>query len=50
MLVNDGETWTTVREEERGDREDQLVTVFHNGDMVKEWSWQEIRTKAASAL
>ena len=50
LLVNDGETWTTVREEERGDREDQLVTVFHNGDMVKEWSWQEIRTKAASAL
>ena len=50
VLVNDGETWTTVREEERGDREDQLVTVFHNGDMVKEWSWQEIRTKAASAL
>ena len=47
VLVRDGDSWSTVTEEERGDREDQLVTVFHNGDLVKEWSWQEVRARAA---
>ena len=37
----------TVREEESGDREDMLVTVFQDGEMVKTWSWEEVKARAA---
>lgn len=46
VLIRDGEGWTTVTESERGDREDQLVTVFENGDLVKEWGWDEVKERA----
>jgi len=46
VLVRDGEIWSTVTETERGDRQDQLVTVFENGDLVKEWCWDEVRARA----
>ena len=46
VLVRDGEGWRTVTEEERGDREDQLVTVFQDGELVKEWGWEEVKARA----
>ena len=49
VLVKEGEEWRTVKEEERGDREDMLVTVFENGEMVKTWTWQEVKARAAES-
>ena len=48
VLVREGEGWATVREEERGPREDQLVTVFRDGEMLREWTWDEVTARAAS--
>ena len=48
VLVREGEEWLTVKEEERGDRQDQLVTVFEDGEMVKTWTWQEVKERASS--
>ena len=50
VLVKDDEGWRTVTEAERGDREDQLVTVFNNGEIVQHWSWDQVRTRAAEQL
>ena len=47
VLVREGEAWLTVREEERGDREDLLVTVFEDGEMVRTWDWDEVKSRAA---
>jgi len=43
-LIRDDGTFRTVREDEPGD--DELVTVFENGELVKEWSFDEIRQRA----
>ena len=48
VLVRDGGGWSTVREEERGGRDDELVTVFQDGDIVREWTWQQVRDRADS--
>ncbi|ABC33607.1 Nicotinic acid phosphoribosyltransferase [Hahella chejuensis KCTC 2396] len=37
----------TVRRQDLGNREDQLVTVFRNGDLMKEWTFDEVRANAA---
>ena len=47
VLVKDGEDWHTVTDHQRGDREDQLVTVFENGDLVREWGWEDVKAKAS---
>jgi len=47
VLVKEGEDWLTVREEDRGDREDVMVTVFEDGEMVRTWQWEEVRSRAA---
>lgn len=41
-LVRDGNTYATVGRDDP--REDILVTVFENGMMVKEWTWDEVTT------
>jgi len=45
VLVKNGNNWETLKECELGDREDQLVTVFENGNIIKDWSWEEIKTR-----
>ena len=45
-VVKDREGWINVTEHQIGDREDQLVTVFKYRDLVKEWQWEEVKTKA----
>ena len=47
VLVREGEDWLTVREEERGDRGDEMVTVFEDGEMVTTWDWDEVKSRAA---
>ena len=46
VLVKDGEGWKTVTDREKGEREDQLVTVFEDGNLVKEWGWEEVKARA----
>jgi len=48
VLVRDGVTGTvqTVREEERGAREDLMVTVFENGELLQDWTWDEVKARA----
>ena len=40
-LVREGDSYTTVGINDP--REDVLVTVFENGNMVKEWTWDEVK-------
>jgi nicotinamide phosphoribosyltransferase len=40
----------TIREDELGDRENCLETVFENGELMREQSFSEIRELAASSL
>ena len=51
VLVRDSDTGAvvTVREEERGEREDLMVTVFENGELVRDWTWEEVKTRALVA-
>jgi len=39
--------WHTIGENEQPDKPDQLVTVFENGEIVKEWSFADVRKNAA---
>jgi len=48
LVRNQDKTWSTVKERERGDREDQLVTVFKDGEMVREWKWSEVVARVES--
>ena len=50
VLVRTGEAggMETVREQERGGREDLLVTVFENGEIVRDWTWEEVRARAST--
>jgi nicotinamide phosphoribosyltransferase len=40
-LVREGNSYTTVGIDDP--REDILVTVFENGTMMKEWTWDEVK-------
>lgn len=46
-VVKDGDTIKTIREEELGDRENLLETVFEDGTMTREQTFSEIRLRAA---
>ena len=46
-LVKTLESYTTVRTEESHDAEDQLVTVFENGHLVNESTFEQVRERAA---
>ena len=46
-LIRTVDGFKTVRESEHPDIPDELVTVFENGKMVKEWSFEDIRNRAA---
>ena len=44
-LVYDG-GWNTVNESELGDMDDHLITVFENGDLITEYTFDQIRERA----
>ena len=46
-LVKTLESYTTVRAEESHNAADQLVTVFENGHLVNESTFEQVRERAA---
>ena len=50
MVLEDGVYKTIKREDLKAGQTEQLVTVFENGKMVKEYSFEEVRVRAKSAL
>lgn len=46
-LVQENGVYSTVREEERPELADQLITVFENGELKKNQHYDDIRKKAA---
>ena len=50
-LVLEGGVYKTIkRENMREGQTEQLVTVFENGKMVKEYSFEEVRGRAREAV
>ena len=45
-LIQQNGSFQTVAETDRADAEDQLVTVFENGELVKEWTFEEVRERS----
>ena len=50
LVLEDGVYKTIKREDLKVGQTEQLVTVFENGKMVKEYSFEEVRVRAKSAL
>ena len=49
VVLNDkGEHETIAYDESRKD-EDQLVLIFENGKIVKDWTWDEVRANVQKA-
>ncbi|MGB3780571.1 MAG: nicotinate phosphoribosyltransferase, partial [Tunicatimonas sp.] len=46
-LVQHHGNFQTVAETDSPELEDQLVTVFENGTLTKEWTFEEVRERAA---
>ena len=40
---------TTIREDALGERQNMLVTVFRNGDLLQDWTFEEVRECAVGA-
>jgi len=47
LIHDDGDGYRTVRERDRGDRPNALVTVYRNGELLVDWRFEEIRQRAA---
>ena len=50
LVLEDVVYKTIKREDLKAEQTEQLVTVFENGKMVKEYSFEEVRVRAKSAL
>jgi len=47
ILVKEDGEFKTIKESEKGPgQDDELVCVFENGEMVKEWTFEEVRKRA----
>lgn len=47
-LIKDQQGYRTVREDELGDRPNALMKVFRNGDMLVDWTFDDVRERAAN--
>ena len=47
-LINDEQGYRTVREDALGDQRNALVKVFRNGDVLVDWTFDEVRERAAN--
>lgn len=47
-LINDEQGYRTVREDALGDQRNALVKVFRNGDALVDWTFDEVRERAAN--
>lgn len=48
-LVNDEQGYRTVREDALGNRANALVKVFRNGELLVDWTFDEVRERAANS-
>lgn len=46
LIKLDG-NYKTVKEDEYPELEDELITVFENGELIQEWSFEEVRDRCA---
>lgn len=46
LIKNANNNFLTIREDELGAMNNELITVYRNGDLLKEWSFEEIRELA----
>jgi len=49
-LIKDDSGYKTVQSNEAQDLPDQLITVFENGVIKKEWTFEEIRKRSRKTL
>ncbi|MFC6634408.1 nicotinate phosphoribosyltransferase [Microbulbifer taiwanensis] len=47
-LINNGQGYRTVREDEVGDQRNVLVKVFRNGEVLVDWTFDQVRERAGS--
>ena len=47
-LINDEQGYRTVREDALGDQRNALVKVFRNGDVLVDWTFDEVRERGAN--
>ncbi len=47
-LIRDAGGYQTIRKDELNGRYNELVTIYHNGDLLQEWGFDTIRQRAAS--
>ena len=47
-LINDEQGYRTVREDELEDQRNALEKVFRNGDVLVDWTFDEVRERAAN--
>ena len=50
LVLEDGVYRTIKREYLKAGQTEQLVTVFENGEMIKEYSFEEVRAAGKAAL
>ena len=50
LVLEDGVYKTIKRDDLKEGQTDQLVTVFENGEMIKEYNFDEVRATARAAL
>ena len=46
-LIKEGDRFETIREDQLGNRADCLQTVFENGNIVREYTFEEVRKNAS---
>lgn len=46
-LIREGNRFTTVSENTHADKKDELVTVFENGEIKKEYTFEQVRERVA---
>ena len=46
-LIREGNRFVTVNENSYPDKKDELVTVFENGEIKKEYTFEDVRERAA---
>jgi len=46
-LVRTDDGYVTVREDQLGTRNNELISIFRNGELLVNWTFEEIRARAA---
>lgn len=50
LIKNDSGNFQTIREEALANQKNELITVFRNGKLLKEWNFAEVRQRASSCV